>query len=112
MRLEAAQFFQPVASPTTSKDKRSPLITSVRADAYDLVLDGNYIRVSLKGEKCRPTYVTVYNTCWFIPLEEQHESSTDPGPPAGESKAKIKRRAVAVDQLPRANSVHPGSGAP
>lgn len=106
MRLEAAQFFQPVAAPTTRKDRRSPLVTSVRSDQYDLTLEGGQIKVELRGEKCRPVYVTVYNTCWYTPLEDPHESSPDPSPPAGESKAKIKRRAVAVDKLPGADELH------
>jgi hypothetical protein len=106
MRLEAIQFFQPVVAPTLD-GKRAPLLTSAKASEYDITLQGHTIQICLKNST-KSTYATLFNTCWYIPLEVTDEPVASPSPAPRAAKAKVKPNTVAEDKLPRTNRVHPG----
>lgn len=100
MKIEAAQFFQPVS--LKSEGKRSPLVTAVTDRTHDIERDEMVIKVREKGAK-NFTHVTLMNTCWYIPLEVEDAPSPSKADSTRETKARIKRNPVAPIKLPSAD---------
>lgn len=108
MKLEAASFFQPVTLKSDQDKGRAPVISGATDRTHDLILkDDRYIAIKRKEDSVF-TYVTIYNTCWFIPLETVNEPAATPSPESGETEKKSKRNPVAKVKLRPTDKVHTG----
>lgn len=101
MRIESVQFFQPVSMKYN--ERRSPLVTAASDKTHDIEFKDNlFILIRPKGTKDY-TYVTIHNTCWFIPAEVTSEPSTEASPTARDTEKKVKRSPVVKVKLPSAD---------
>lgn len=87
MNITYAKFFQPVQI-VKDKSNSTELATFVREKDYNIVLDGQFIKVQPKNGG-QVTYVTVFNTCFLrTENEDIYASPETSGKIASKTKAK------------------------
>jgi hypothetical protein len=98
MRLESVCFFQPIPLPISQADKRSPLSTTVRDEHYEISLQ--QVEIVIKNRHTgKKTHATLFNTCWYIPLEVVNEPQPNTGDTTRKTAKKIKPNSMVENQL-------------
>ena len=75
MNITYAKFFQPV-QVVKDKTGATDMATFVREKDYNIVLEGQFIKVQPKNGG-QVTYVTVFNTCFLRTENEDINSSPE-----------------------------------
>lgn len=91
MKIIYAKFFQPVQL-TRDKSGATEVATHVQARDYNIVLDGQFIKVQPKNGGL-VTLITVFNTC-FLRTDASDENILKPDPAPGSKatgKAAVKQ---------------------
>jgi hypothetical protein len=87
MKITYAKFFQPV-QVVKDKSGATDMATYVRQQDYNIVLDGQFIKVQPKNGG-QVTYVTVFNTCFLRTENEDIDASAET---SGKTAAKTKTK--------------------